>query len=246
MNWGLRYDIILQPFLGATPSKSNLSGSYDFSNGTYRITQDASKVGACVPNGAAPCIPGGVLPANVVVAKGNKLINDIHDNIQPRLGFAYQLKPKTVLHVSYGRVYDSWSGIFQSAQNEGGLWPSVSLSQSTNINSTLPTADATAENPLGNQVEALPTATPFNQVAFFVAPNMKNAFSDQWLAGVQQQLGNATVLTVNYVGSVSRRLPCCDYYNVALTPGPGTPQSRAPSSLYSNRHTVRQKQGILG
>ena len=241
MNWGLRYDMILQPFLGATPSKSNLSGSYDFSNGTYVITQDASKVGACVPNGAAPCIPGGVLPANVVVAKGNKLIHDIHDNIQPRLGFAYQLKQKTVLHVSYGRVYDSWSGIFQSAQNEGGLWPSVSLSQSQNINSTLPTADATAENPLGSQVEALPTATPFNQVAFFVAPNMKNAFSDQWLVGVQQQLGNNNVLTVNYVGSVSRRLPCCDYTNVALTPGPGTPQSRAPYTYIKPTHYEESK-----
>lgn len=37
-----------------------------------------------------------------------------------------------------------------------------------------------------------------------------------------------TVMTLNYVGSRSTHLPCCGYYNVALTPGPGTPESRAP------------------
>jgi hypothetical protein len=236
MNWGVRYDMILQPYLGANASKSNLSGSYDFSNGTYLITKAASELEACVPQGAAPCIPGGALPNHVAVASGNKLINDIFDNIQPRIGFAYQATPKAVLHVSYGRVYDTWSGIFQSAQNEGGLWPSVSIAQSVNLNSTTPTSDATAENPLGSQVAPLPAATPFNQVAYFVSPNMKNAYSDQWLVGLQQQVSSNTVWTLNYVGSVSSRLPCCDFYNVALTPGPGTPQSRAPYPYIKPTH----------
>jgi len=236
MNWGVRYDMILQPYLGTNASKSNLSGAYDLSNGTYLITKAASELGACVPQGAAPCIPGGSLPDHVVVASGNKLIYDIFDNVQPRIGVAYQATPKAVIHLSYGRVYDTWSGIFQSAQNEGGLWPSVSIAQSVNINSTVPTPDATAENPLGNQVEPLPAATPFNQVAFFVDPNMKNAYSDQWLVGLQQQVSSNTVWTLNYVGSVSSRLPCCDFYNVALTPGPGTPQSRAPYPYIKPTH----------
>jgi hypothetical protein len=35
-------------------------------------------------------------------------------------------------------------------------------------------------------------------------------------------------MTLNYVGSVSKRLNVGGYYNTALTPGPGDPQSRAP------------------
>ncbi len=236
MNWGLRYDLILQPFLGPNSTKSSLSGALDFRNGTYIITKSAGKLGSCATLGAAPCIPGGTLPSHVVVANSDKLIDNIFDNIQPRIGLAYQLNPKIVLHASYGRVYDTWSGILQSVQNEGALWPSVGIARTANLNPTVPTPDATAENPLGNQVSPLPPATPFNQVAFFVAPNMKNAYSDQWLAGFQQQVSNNTVWTLNYVGSVSRRLPCCDFYNVALTPGPGSPKARAPYPYITPTH----------
>src|SRR6266487_1526999 len=49
----------------------------------------------------------------------------------------------------------------------------------------------------------------------------------QWNYGVQHQFTDANVLTLNYVGSGSRRLNVGGYYNIALTPGPGDPQTRA-------------------
>jgi len=51
----------------------------------------------------------------------------------------------------------------------------------------------------------------------------------QWNFGVEHQLNTSTTLSLNYVGSGSRRLDVGGYYNVALTPGPGDPRQR---SLY--------------
>jgi hypothetical protein len=58
-------------------------------------------------------------------------------------------------------------------------------------------------------------------------PNHKNPYSMQWNFGVQQQLNETTVMTMNYVGSGSRRTQLGGYYNTALTPGPGNPKERA-------------------
>lgn len=228
VNLGLREDLLLQPESETTPTGSQDTGAYDFSNGTYLITKSASKLAPCSQLGKAPCLPGsGSLPAHVVVASSNRLLANQFNNIQPRIGLAYSVTPKTVLHASYGRVYDTWSGMIQSAQNMGGLWPSVSIASGNNLNNPIPLPTQTAENPLGNQINPIPAATPFQTVAFFVSPHIKDPESDQWMAGVQRQLGNNNVITINYVGSRSTRLFCCGYYNTALTPGPGNPQSRA-------------------
>lgn len=228
IDYGLRYDMVVPPRLGANATQAQMSGAYDLRNGTYVLTKSAGTLQSCSVLKKAPCIPGGVLPDHVVVGNSNQQINDDLDNIQPRIGFAYQLDSTRVFHLSYSRVYDTWSGIFQGAQNEGALWPSVGNVSAINLNTTIPSADATAEDPLGSQVSGITPATPFNQVAVFVSPHFRDPYSDQWMFGLQQQLGANTVWTLNYVGSRSSRLPCCGFYNVAVTPGPGKPQTRAP------------------
>ena len=59
-------------------------------------------------------------------------------------------------------------------------------------------------------------------------PYAKNPYSMQWNFGVAKQLNNSTTVSVDYVGSGSRRLDVGGYYNVALTPGPGDPRTRQP------------------
>jgi hypothetical protein len=229
MTIGLRYDWDIMPTLAPNVTQSNITGALDLRDGTYILTKAAAGLGSCAALGAAPCIPGGTLPAHVIQGTSNRLINNQLDNIQPRLGFAYQIDSQRVLHLAYARVFDDWSGIMQMTQNEGALWPSFGLDITSNLNST--TVTTTAENPLNlpaGQTHTLPTATPFTQSANFIAPYLKNPYSDQWTVGIQQQLGTHSVLNLNYVGSRSTHLPCCGYFNVALTPGPGIPQSRAP------------------
>ena len=231
MNIGLRYDWDIMPTLAPNSTQSNITGALNLRNGTYILTKAAAGLGSCTTLGAAPCIPGGALPANVIQGTSNSLINNQIDNIQPRIGFAYQLTPQRMLHLAYARVYDDWSGIMQMTQNEGALWPSFGLDITNNLNTT--TVTTPAENPLNlqsGQTHTLPLASPFIQSANFIAPYLKNPYSDQWTVGAQQQLGPKSVITLNYVGSRTTHLPCCGYFNVAVTPGPGTVASRAPFS----------------
>ena len=179
VNWGLRYDLAILQTLGSSPTLSNYTGAYNLLTGQYILSKTAASTPACTNTSPAPCIPGGALPANVIVASSDKLIDDQYDNIQPRVGLAYQIRHDLVVHISYARVFDTWSSLSQAVQNEGSLWPSVGQLQSGNVNTT--TVTITSENPL-NQASSQPKANPFSQVAFFVAPYMKNPYSDQWLA----------------------------------------------------------------
>src|SRR5262249_41011881 len=131
---------------------------------------------------------------------------------------------------SYGRFYDNWAAITQTAQNYEGTWPSLDQLGASNLNpqsSGPPTAFA--EDPLHlGTAPPLPPPTPFTQSTWFADPYLKRPYSDQWNFGVQHELTSKTVLTANYVGSVGRKLDIGGAYNVAATPGPGTPQDRAP------------------
>ena len=229
MNIGLRYDWDIMPTLAANPTQSNITGDLNLRTGTYILTKATAGLGSCASLGAAPCIPGGVLPDHVIQGTRNSLLNNQYDNVQPRLGFAYQIDANRVVHLSYSRVFDVWSDVMQMVQANGALWPSFGLDIVNNLNST--TVTSSAENPLNlppGQTATLPLSSPFKQTANYMAPYKKNPYSDQWLVGIQQQLGGNSLLSLNYVGSRSNRLPCCSYYNTALTPGPGTPQTRAP------------------
>ncbi len=227
VNLGLRYDVTFIPVLDPSIANSQMTGGIDFNTGNYVLTKTAGSLGSCQSVGQAPCIPGGTLPAHVVVGSSNALVHNDYTNFQPRVGLAFRLDNKTAIRASFGMFTDNWAAIAQAAQNYGGLWPSVLLARGNNLNANIP--NRTAEDPLGvgDKVNPLPPANPFSQVAYYTDPNARNPYSEQWNIGVQRQVSSDTLVTVNYVGSHSVALPCCGYYNTALTPGPGTPQSRA-------------------
>ena len=215
VNWGVRYDYTLWPFLNGA-SNQNKSGNLDLNNGTY-ILQTASP--SCAVVGKAPCIPGGTLPANVVVSPNGKMFQNTYNNVAPRLGLAYRLGSKTALRASYGRFYNNFAGVTQTAQNYSGTWPGFGEELASNLNPALPTV--TAENPFASYAGPLPGPTPFNQVEWYTDPKIKNAYSDQWNFGVQHQVTSDTVMTANYAGSHTSRIDLGTYRNAAETPGPG-------------------------
>jgi outer membrane receptor protein involved in Fe transport len=225
VNLGLRYDLTLISVVGNKNDGTNAIGNMDFGRGVYLLQ---TSVGSCDVLKAAPCIPGGTLPAHVILSPNGKLQNNSHDNIQPRIGLAYRLNDKTVLRAAYGRVFDNWAYNAQSTSNTVGTWPSVSIQ--SEVNQNVRQVDRPIEDPLGFGAggAVLPAPTPFNQVTWWRDPFSKNPYSDEWNFGVQRQIDQATTLSVNYVGSHGSRLPTGGFYNVALTPGPGNPQDRAP------------------
>jgi len=229
VNFGLRYDFTLMPIYGDNANQNNFVGDMNFRDGTYILARNAP---SCDQTHAAPCIPGGALPAHVLVTPlgGGQIYHNDFSNIQPRLGVAYQLFTNTVLRAGYGRFYDNWAAITQTGQNYEGTWPSMDQLGAGPLNSIAAGAPTvTAEDPLSQGTGAvLPSPTPFTQSTWFADPYLKRPYSDQWNFGVQQQITANTVITANYVGSVGRKLYVGGAYNVALTPGPGKPQDRAP------------------
>jgi hypothetical protein len=230
VNLGLRYDFTLMPIYGDNKNQNNEVGDMDLFRGIYILAHNAP---ACAVALAAPCIPtpDGSLPPNVIVtpnSNGSIYHNDL-TNFQPRVGVAYSLFPKTVIRAGYGRFYDNWAAITQTAQNFEGTWPSVGQLGASNLNPLSGTPNTSALDPFNlGSGQPLPPATPFSQSTWFADPYLKRPYADQWNFGVEQQVTSRTVLTVNYVGSRGEKLDIGGAYNVATTPGPGNPQLRAP------------------
>jgi hypothetical protein len=243
LNVGFRYDLRLWPIYGA--GKDLYTGDANAATGEYILTAVPPNCSATV---GAPCLPNGIyvgqnpndpldpfpdpytgLPPHVKVAGSNHAIlqNDFGD-WAGRLGLAYQLTNNTVLRGMYGRFYDMWGGTVQLAQNFGGNWPAVATINNNSLNQNFVTAPIT--NPLnfgGSGGLVYPPAT-FSEVSqWMVDPNFKTPYMDQWNFGVERQLPSNTILDVDYVGSVGRRLDWGPVQNVAI-PGPGPIAPRQP------------------
>jgi hypothetical protein len=246
VNIGLRYDRTFIPPYGL-PSTVGQNGGIEtgepnFNNGTYVVQKLPPP---CSVRGFAPCIPGnGTLPANVVVDPRGKILHDTTNNWGPRVGLAYRLGKNTAIRSSFGIFYDNWAAVIQTSQNYEGSWPDIGQQIINNLNqptSANPTPTVTGQNPFATagvtstgpqcfcnlQSGLFPALTPFNQVQWFIDPYAKNPYSMQWNFGIQHQFSDSQVMTINYVGSGTRRLDVGGYYNTALTPGPGNPQARA-------------------
>jgi hypothetical protein len=234
INAGLRYDISFIPPYGtnATIGKNGgiETGEIDFNTGLYLVQKLPP---SCIERGYAPCIPGdGTLPEHVVVDTRGKIAYNTYDNIGPRAGVAYKVNDKLVVRGGYGIMYDNWAAVSQMAQNIEGSWPDIGQLINQNINNPT-TASATptitSQDPFAGGGSGLfPAPTPFNQVQWFYDPHIKNAYSEQWNVGLQQQITPSTTATMTYVGSVTHRVNVGGMYNTALTPGPGDVGPRSP------------------
>jgi len=232
VNMGLRYDVTLWPIYGSAADHNLYAGDTNLDTGQYILT---ALPPACSSTQGAPCLPGGKLPAHVIVTPNSNrsIIHNTYDNWQPRLGLAYRVKSNTVLRAGIGRFYDNWAAVQQLATNYQGTWPDVTFLLANNLNlptAQNPTPTVTAADPLGlgNGKAILPAPTPFNQVNWMLDPYYQDAYSVQWNFGVQQQFGNNMVMEADYVGSRDSRLDSGAYRNVATKPGSLNPVSLQP------------------
>lgn len=222
LNFGFRYDLTLFPIYGIPGTPDSYVGDYNLNNGTYIITAQPP---ACSSTVGFPCIPGGTLPAHVVVTpqSNHAILHNDYGDWQGRFGLAYRIRNSTVIRAGYGRFYDNWNSVIQLAQNYEGNWPDVGQSIANNLNHPggTPVSIGDPFN-LGSGGVVYPAPTPFKQVNWFVDPTAyKMPYSDQWNIGIEQQLGHNTVLSLAYVGSHDLQLNLGGYRNTAVTPGPG-------------------------
>jgi outer membrane receptor protein involved in Fe transport len=229
LDMGVRYEVSKWPIYGALSKGSGYVGDMDLSNGTYILSAIPPP---CSPTREAPCIPNGILPPNVLVTKnsGGSLHNADYGNWQPRIGIAYRLRDTTSIRAGYGRSYDEWNGVAQTAQNIGGSWPSIGALNINSQNQNIVTA--AIGDPLGLGTTGLyPPPAPFENASYYYDPYLKTPYADHWNLEIDQQFDSPTALSVAYVGAHDGRLDLGGLHNTALFPGPGdaaTVASRQP------------------
>jgi hypothetical protein len=219
VNFGLRWDMQLAPVM-----TSGIPATWDFNNGQFLVGMKEPP--AC---GTPPCLPdpnNAFLKQWVKFTGTSRIRSNEYALLGPRLGLAYRLSNNWVMRAGFGIFYDTYAGVNQQAQNGGGGgWPVPNsfLNPGSNPN----VVQFTADDPFRSAPAAIPAASPANVTAFFFDPKFRNAVSYQWNLDLQKQLPGGIVASAAYVGSANTRLPVGGVYNLAQTPGPGSPRDRA-------------------
>jgi Carboxypeptidase regulatory-like domain/TonB dependent receptor len=135
---------------------------------------------------------------------------------QPRFGLAYRASNKTVFRSAFAMFDDHNNVLVQESQDPRISWPQGYGVSVSNLNRGLP--DTSFDN--------LPLASSFldplqPKVAFTANPRNKIPYAMEYNAGIEQQLTNSLVLSLDYVGSLGRHLFIQPQINTARIPGPG-------------------------
>ena len=128
-------------------------------------------------------------------------------NFMPRFGFAYQVRPKTVVRAGYGTYFNS-IGVLQSNTIQTGF------SQATPVQASLDSGLTYVANnrnlfPTGliePRGAADGLSTNLGQALVVNQPSRKQPYAQRWSFGIQQELPMQWLLEISYVGNRSTRL----------------------------------------
>ncbi len=125
----------------------------------------------------------------------------------PRLGFAYQLSPKSVLRGGYGIFY-STIGVLRTNSNQAGFTMSTPIEPSADNGLTFL---ATLQDPFPKGLlAALGSAggleTTLGQATGFFAKERSRPYAQRFSFGIQQQLPAGHMVEASYVGNRNTRL----------------------------------------
>lgn len=150
-------------------------------------------------------------------------VNTDLGGIGPRISFALEATPKTILRGGYGRFFDpqlaqnnvrqerQWPFDFVYSLTPGALFPGNTVSQGF---------------PKLADVPAIDPNDPFGNIAG-MDPNFGNAVFQQYNLTLQRQLTSTVTLTVSYVGANGIHLAIKTPLNLP-DPGPGGITQRRP------------------
>ncbi len=131
---------------------------------------------------------------------GNGLVNNHWANFGPRIGFAYDLtgNGKTIARAGFGVMFERIQGndMYQAQNNLFGGNPNIQ-----NVSLSDPHVGVDSSNSV---ISATTLPVTVNTQTWMDSTNYRNPASYQYSAGIQQQIGPTTVLSLAYVGNQGR------------------------------------------
>ena len=203
INLGLRYDWQQAPTDTQDRQTNFIPGvqSHAFKNVTVAGKPGLAPIGMLFPGDPGVPASGAYTPNN---------------HISPRIGLSYDPfgTGKTVFHAAAGLFYGGISGNLWELPSNFAPY-AVRPTFSKVVSMAHPYSNDPTEFPGGINPFPSLTYTPHTSTASFLALNQVSSFDPhfnwpvtyQLNAGFQQELGNGLALTVNYVGSLNRKLP---------------------------------------
>jgi hypothetical protein len=203
LNLGLRYDWY-QPYAESRNKQANfvLTGPVSIGHGigVYQMPKGAQQYHL-----AAPFLS--LLAANNVSVQyvdNARLLEAQNTNFAPRVGFAYQLDPQSVIRGGYGIFY----GGLQSHGN-GNLGANYPFNLTASYNQ--PDCNSTACSPLPYTLQSglppLTTDAAPSQPGFHSTdPQIKTPYTQNYSLSFQRAFTSDLVASIAYVGNVSRHL----------------------------------------
>jgi len=172
-------------------------------------TVDTITPGVVAGNGITPVTPGGVY--------GSTLVNPDLTDFSPRVGFAFEVMPKTVVHAGFGTGYVHYT----RAGSGDILAINAPQAQFAAVTQIKPTTTNQCSTPLPAQIIAVGSTTPscyaassqgfpsglvtsFNPATdniTYIPKNTRDSYVENYFLDVQQQLAKNTILNVAYVGN---------------------------------------------
>jgi hypothetical protein len=247
LNLGLRWDYF-RPYSEAGGRQANLiQANGDGPTGTYYI----SNKGCSVPRSAS--FDALLARSNIQLAcvPGLSLGTAQNFNFAPRLGFAYQVKPKVVVRGGYGIAYGALANLGYGG-TLGGNYPFIYNIDLVGTSSQSPIAlsngaTATMENTFSTINLQDPTQVSGAGVSLYGRQyNYQTPYSQTFNLTTQYQFTNRDSIQVGYVGTLGRHLDNLGSHNSpsqilppgvsinAYTPFPGF----APNSTYETTNAT--------
>ncbi len=125
---------------------------------------------------------------------------------QPRFGFAYSVRPRTVLRGAFA-IFDDHSFFNMEAQDSRAGWPFGGTTALSSLNrGIISSSSITFSNPPSLAIYQPPLNTSTVVLNRATEPNGKIPYAMEYNIGVEHQITNNMTLSVNYVGSQDRDL----------------------------------------
>ena len=188
LNLGVRYEFISHP-----TERHDAQASFNIANGTLELVK-----------GRTDPLPANFFTQVPVTREApRQLVPQDRNNWAPRVGFAYQFTPQTVVRSGYGIFYSSYEAGPLSIPNPGNNPPFFLESRWDPVTFGVPNADV---NQLSRGLPLDAFVRPVAPALFALDPGFRNPYVQHWNLSVQRSLGWNTVWETAYAGSAGKKL----------------------------------------